>query len=271
MDDYVSMNKAAWEEAFAVSVNGFGEHDAERLATEETPFLDAPVAAALRAMNLAGKEIGHFCCNNGRELLNAVKLTGAGGGVGFDIAENILAQARDNARKAGLPCTFVQGDVMVTSAAYRERFDCVLVLVGGLCWMEDAGAFFRRAADALRPGGRLLVYEIHPVSDMLAVPEDACFDPQEPKKLAYSYFKSEPFVDNYGMGYVAGKAYESKPFVSFNHTLGEIVTGVAAAGLTLESLAEYDYDVSGNFGELSGQGLPLTYLLVARKERFVAE
>ena len=149
---------------------------------------------------------------------------------------------------------------------YANQFDLVLVTIGALCWMEQLQPFFAKAAQCLKPGGTLLVYEIHPVADMFAVPDEAAYDPQDPAKILYSYFRQEPFVDNFGMGYLAGKAYESKPFVSFSHTLGELLTAIAQNGLRLTRLTEFDHDVSGNTQALTGKGIPLSYLLLARKD-----
>lgn len=265
MNSIPETNKAAWEEAFSLRVNGFGDNHAQRLQTEPFPFLQPVFIHAVRSMRLEGASIGHFCCNNGRELMSLVKNTHAAEGVGFDIAANILAQARGIAAQTGIPCTFVEGDVCETAIGYPARFDLLLVTIGALCWMEHVDVFFQRTAECLKPGGRLLVYEIHPVSDMFALPEESSFDSQNPTKIVNSYFRKEPFEDCLGMGYLAGKTYESKPFISFNHTLGEIVTGIAQNGLVIEKLTEFDHDIGGNTEALEGMGVPLSYLLIARK------
>ena len=133
MKETASANKAAWEEAFDKRSPDFGLTHAKRLQTESWPFVDKPMADAVRAMALRGCSVAQFCCNNGRELMSVVKNTGAREGVGFDIAGNILAQARAIATEAGIPCTFVEGDVCEAPAAYENRFDLLLVTVGALC------------------------------------------------------------------------------------------------------------------------------------------
>lgn len=259
------MNKAAWEEAFDRRQPGYGETVAARLRGESWPFLHGPVVDALAEINLRGGSVAQFCCNNGRELMSAVLGTGAAEGVGFDIAGNIVAQARGIAAEAGIPCTFVEGDVCEASAAYENRFDLVLVTVGALCWMEKLEVFFASAAGCLKPGGRLMVHESHPVASMFAVPQEDAFDPADPARLCYSYFRREPFVDTYGMVYISGEPYASKPFTSFAHTMGETVTAAALCGLRVLRLSEYNTDLGGDTEALAGKGIPLSFLLLAEK------
>src|SRR3712207_9168755 len=47
-------------------------------------------------------------------------------------------------------------------------------------WIEDVGAWMRCAAAALRPGGRLVLVEIHPLYAMVAAAE-------EPLRLDFPY------------------------------------------------------------------------------------
>ena len=265
MKETVIANKAAWEEAFDKRSPDFGLTHAKQLQTERWPIVDKPMADAVHDMALRGGSVAHFCCNNGRELMSVVKNTGAREGVGFDIAGNILEQARAIAAETDIPCTFVKGDVCEAPATYENRFDLLLVTVGALCWMESLAPFFARVAACLKPGGQLLVHESHPVASMFAVPQEDAFDPADPAHIHYSYFRKEPFVDCYGMVYLTGGTYNSKPFTSFTHTLGEVVTAAAGSGLRIQRLTEYDTDLSGDAEPLDGKGIPLSYLLLAQK------
>jgi hypothetical protein len=67
------------------------------------------------------------------------------------------------------------------------------------------------------------------------------------------------------MSYLSGSAYESKPFTSFSHTMGDVVNSIIHSGITIARLQEFDTDVAGNNEPLSGKGIPLSYLLVATK------
>ena len=267
MNDYLSQNKAAWEEAFDRRINSFGEDHATRLQTERQPFLAPEVWDALSPLPLQGAHIAQFCCNNGRELMSLVRHTGARAGVGFDLAGNILAQARRIAGETGIPCTFVEGDVCQAPDSYHGQFDLILITIGALCWMKDLAPFFAKVYACLKPGGRMLLHDAHPVTAMFAVPQEEAFDPENPARLVYDYFRSDPFVDTYGMVYLAGQAYDSKPFTSFSHTLGSVVTHAVQNGLTIERLTEFSKDISDDTAVLDGLGIPLSYLFLARRPR----
>lgn len=54
--------------------------------------------------------------------------------------------------------------------------------------MQDLARFFEIVSSLLTAGGRLVIYETHPVLDM--------FEPhaEDPHRPAYSYFRTEPFI-----------------------------------------------------------------------------
>ena len=107
--------------------------------------------------------------------------------------------------------------------------------------------------------------EIHPCTNMLAVSGEDIFDEMNPTKIAWSYFKEEPFKDDYGMGYMVGKQYKSKVFTSFSYKMSDVINGVCQSGMNILELKEFDYDIGGEFGKLNGQGFPLSFLLSAKK------
>ena len=156
--DYIKDNKAAWEEAFAHKREGWGEENHTRLLRETLPFFCADVAAELRSMDFCGKDVAQFCCNNGRELLSLMRL-GAASGTGFDIAENIIAQANDTARKAGIHnCRFVARNILDIDKGYDGRFDFILFTIGAITWFEQLGPLFQKVSDCLKPGGMMLIH-----------------------------------------------------------------------------------------------------------------
>lgn len=260
---YVQENKAAWEEAFDHRHPGWGEANHERLLREELPFFCPDVAQVLRSMDLAGKDVAQFCCNNGRELLSLMQL-GPRSGTGFDIAENIVAQAAETAEKAGIGnCRFVACNILDMPGQYHGCFDFIFFTIGAITWFEDPAPLFQTVSRCLRPGGLLLIHDFHPVMNMLPMPGEPAFDAAHPDRIAYSYFRKEPWIENEGMGYMS-EQYASKTFTSFSHTLSAIVNAVCGAGLALTRLDEFDYDV-GLSDAYDGKGFPLSYLLTAEK------
>ena len=260
---YFNENKKAWEEAFEHKLPGWGEENYERLMNEHLPFLGPDLAKELEAMDFKGKTAAQFCCNNGRELLSLMQL-GAKEGYGFDIAENIIGQARDTAQKAGIDnCRFTACNILEIPEEYNNRFDFVMFTIGAITWFEDLEQLFSKVADCLRPGGILLIHDYHPLMNMLAMPGEPAFDEKHLNQIAYSYFRKEPWIENEGMGYMS-EQYVSKTFTSFSHTMSDIINAVCFSKMNVCKLNEYDYDI-GLTEAYDKKGFPLSFLLIAQK------
>lgn len=262
--NYIKKNKEAWEEAFARRAEGWGEDIKERWESEEYPFLQEMLISELESHDLKDKTIAHFCCNNGRELMSLMKF-GAEVGIGFDIAENMVAFANMTAEEIGINCTFVATDILAIDEKYHDSFDYIFITVGALDWFADLSAFFKKVSQCLKEDGWLIINESHPVINMLAAKGESNYDEKIPNKLVNSYFKDEPWVENEGMYYMTERPYASKTFYSYSHTFAQIINSISQNGLDLKKLSEHSYDISDLFSELNDTGIPLSYVLVCQK------
>ena len=183
----ISTHKQAWEEAFEHRHEGWGDDMAQRLGSEELPYLQECFRQALRDLDLKGKSIAQFCCNNGREILSAMQL-GAAKGVGFDIAENMIEHGRKVARQAKIPCEFAACNIMEIGAEYDGAFDLIFFTIGAITWFQDLEALFQVAARCLKPGGTLLIHDFHPFINMLPLPGEEPFDPEKPDRVGLLLF-----------------------------------------------------------------------------------
>lgn len=92
------------------------------LLNEQLRFLCPDVVAEPKKMDLKGNSVAQICCNNGRVLLSFMQLE-ANSGVGFDIAENIINQATDTAKKAGIDtCAFISRIILGIDEQYDNSF-----------------------------------------------------------------------------------------------------------------------------------------------------
>lgn len=263
--NYIQDNKAAWEGSFANRTNQWGDDNYLKLQNETLPFFHPDVKAKLKELDFAGKAVAQFCCNNGRELLSLSHL-GIARGVGFDIAENILEQARHTAKHAGIDtCEFVATSILEIPQSYHEQFDYVLITIGALCWFEDLALFFEQVAKCLKPGGQVIISEGHPFLDMIPVPGDEGYDPDNLNKVVFSYFRTEPWIENKGMGYMGDRSGVSKTFTSFSHTMSERINAMATHGIYVTELHEYDYEIGSLAPMYSHKGMPLSYIMLAKK------
>ena len=217
----------------------------------------------LKKIDFNGKTIAQFCCNNGRELLAMMQLNPSYG-VGFDIAENIIEQAKDTARKANIAkCDFVATNIFDIDVSYDNKFDFIFFTIGAITWFKDLSLLFEKVSKCLKSNGLMLINDFHPFMNMLPLPGEDEFDEANLNKLIYSYFRKEPWIENNGMGYMTPQ-YESKTFMSFSHTLSDIVNSTVTAGMAIKRLSEYNYDV-GLTNAYDNKGYPLSYILLAQK------
>jgi len=265
MEKYVAGNKEAWEEAFDHRDPSWGADIVQRVREEEYPFFYEDLKAVLKGLPTEGAVIGQFCCNNGRELLSLVKSGKAARGIGFDIAENQVAFAREKAAELELPCAFEAINIYDIGDQYKEMFDIVLITIGALCWFKDLNRFFEIVAECMKTGSTMVIHECHPCVNMIAAEGEDEYDAAHRLECKYSYFDNV-WTGNDGIYYMTKKEYPSKTFTDFTHSMGEIITGMCSNGLVVTGLQEYDYDISEGFSGAEKQGFPLSMIITGRKD-----
>lgn len=255
-------NRLTWDAATAAHNShkrdqaGFLRDGGTTLFDEEVHLLlgtgpEGPALADILARGatpLAGKRLLHAPCNAGQDTLSLARL--GADVVGVDISPVAIASATELSTASGVPGRFACADVydwLPAAAAAGERFDLVFMTYGALIWMSDLGALFAGFAAVLRPGGRLVGLEFHPMVLMY----------DEEGRLAYPYGGGDYVLSPAGVGdYVAasGAALAPSGFVDgvadfanpnasheFSWGIGDVVTATLGAGLALEALREYPY------------------------------
>jgi SAM-dependent methyltransferase len=263
--DYAERNREAWNEVAPIHRKARGVDLRKEVRRDSFNALDDTVRQALERVGVAGRRVAHLCCNNGRELISIMKM-GASSGVGFDISDRFIAEAQELATLSGAQCDFVRTNVLEIGRDYDETFDLLVITVGALCWIHDLDELFAVVGRLLCPGGHLVISELHPCTDMMALRSDAEYDADDELRIAFSYFRTEPWIDHDGLDYVGGTTYDGKSSISFPHTLSETISAIAANGLTILEFREYAHDIANSFAHLEKYGkLPLSYSLLARK------
>lgn len=192
----------------------------------------------ISAEELAGKSVLQLCCNNGIDLLS-VKKQGAGRCVGIDGAEQFIAQAQQLAALAGeTDMEFYTHNVYQLPERFQGCFDYVMLTVGVIYWMPDLAAFMQVCADLLRPGGKLLMEDIHPVVNM--------YEEGEPSYLNTSYFDQTPYEDSSGLDYFTGQSYQAISNYWYQHSLADVMQAGLRSGLELRWFDEVAQNI-GNY------------------------
>lgn len=264
MDERTEANRANWEERAAVHPDTEFYDVASFLDGDST--LRSVELAALDDRVDAGTRLCHLMCHIGLDTLSWARKGATVTGV--DFSPTALETARALAADAGLDdrATFVESDVYDAPSAVSGAFDVVVATYGVLVWLEDIGAFADVAADLLAPGGTFLLVDGHPLSH--AIGDDGT--------LASDYFREAPcHVDQSGTYADPDAEFEHTETYQWSHTLGEVVTAVADAGLRVEALTEYPYTHFEKFDGLverdgwwepgEGAELPLLFSLEASR------
>lgn len=261
----IAMNREAWNAAMPHHERARGDRLREgfrdpAFTTLERGPCDVPLRALLASLPLQGARIAQLQCNNGRELLSLM-LYGAAEGVGFDLSDAAIAQARELAAISGRRCTFVQTAVEDIGHEHDGRFDFIYISEGALLWIPDLRRYFAAVARLLVPGGRLVIYDQHPLTFMFD-----CGDPATPLAPRRSYFDRGPVTYRGGLDYYGNTDYDGPTACEFHPTLGEILTAMAEQGLVLRQLQELPFDMVSGFEAFEQAGkLPLSFLLLAQR------
>ncbi|WP_052675835.1 class I SAM-dependent methyltransferase [Paenibacillus sp. IHBB 10380] len=260
---YTKSNREAWNEVNPIHQKHNPINLKEVFQTKGFSTLDEHITDTFRRLGLQGKRAAQLCCNNGRELLSLVNL-GAQSGTGFDISDHAIEEAKELAETSGLPCTFVRTDVYDIDSTHVNQYDLMYISIGALTWLPDLHKFFGIASTLLKKDGMLVIYEMHPLLNMLAMEDEPEFE--DPLKIAFSYFKSDPWIANTGIDYVGNTTYESQTNYSFSHTLASIFNAVIQSGINITEYEEHQHDISCIYTDVEKEGkFPMSYTLIGKK------
>lgn len=180
--------------------------------------------------DLNGRQVLHLQCHFG---LDTLSLARRGAEVtGLDFSGAAIAEARELAARAGLAAAFIEADVYEAAGKISNPANLVFTSFGVLGWLPDLQRWARVIASCLRPGGELVLAEFHPVVWMF----DDAFS-----RVAYSYFKRGPIEEVSSGTYADKGAPVSLASLSWNFSLGEVLTALMDAGLRITHFQEYDF------------------------------
>lgn len=213
--------------------------------------LDDYQAAALG--EVTDQRLLHLQCANGDESLS---LAAQGAHVvGVDISEVAIEAANRTAEGSGLDAAFLAADVYALPPDLTG-FDLVYAGAGAVCWLPDLDRWARVVAGCLRPGGRFVLYEHHPVWEALSVTA---------KGLAANtnYFGQRDAADRGDPAKHLDGVVSGADFQSFVWPVADVVTALIEAGLVIDRLEEYPQpSMYEGLGERA-DWLPGTYLVSA--------
>lgn len=202
-----------------------------------TPLEEAALARATGAdlaaplVGVAGLDVLHLQSHIG---VDGVVMARAGARVTCaDYSATALGRAQDLAAQAGVTIETVETDARDLPSSLHGRFDVVYATIGAICWIDDLDLWMRQVSVALRPGGVLVMVELHPAYQM--------FDSLSPDTVCdFAYGGGVGFTYTGTGSYADPTAINESTTTSFAHSIADVVMSGLRAGLTLEHLEEHD-------------------------------
>jgi SAM-dependent methyltransferase len=149
-----------------------------------------------------------------------------------DFSATALRRVRELATACGVEVDTVESDSRALPQSLHGRFDIVYVTVGAICWIDDLDRWMRQVTLALRPGGRLVMVEIHPLLQM--------FEARVPELVVDFPYGGGGSSTWTGSGtYADPESTIESTTTCYAHAVADIVMGALRAGLRTELLREH--------------------------------
>ena len=217
--------------------------------------------------DIKDKKILHLQCHFGQDSISLSRL---GAKVtGIDLSDKAIEAAKDLAAKCGTDTEFIVSDVYDLPNVLHQKFDIVYTTYGTIGWLPDLHKWAEVVSHFLKPGGKLIFVEFHPVVWMYD--NDFTF-------VQYSYFNDKQIIETNEGTYADRTADVANEEVSWNHSLSEVLTSLLGENLQLQSFQEYNWSPYPCFRHIEeiekgkyqipqfGNKIPLVYSLVAEKK-----
>ena len=262
-NDYIQLNKASWNEKT--------ESHYTSDFYDNTSFINGRNSLNSIERDLLGdvngKKILHLQCHFGQDTLSLQRIGATVTGV--DFSEAAITKAKQLNDELNLSDNFICCDLYsLPEYLQNEKFDIVFTSYGTIGWLPDIDKWATIVAHYLKPDGRFIFAEFHPVIWMY----DNDF-----KKITYSYFQEEAIIETETGSYASRESGEPFTTITWNHSIGEVVTALTKQGLKITHLQEYDYSPYNCLSYLTesepgkyrikdlGKMVPMVYSLVATK------
>jgi SAM-dependent methyltransferase len=200
--------------------------------------------------DVRGKRLLHLMCHIGLDTLS----WGRRGAIvtGLDFSRTALDTAVSLAGRAGIDSArFVAAEIGdAVRALAGKTFDVVYTGTGVMQWIPDIESWARMVAALVAPGGFFYIAEYHPLPDGFDIVDG------EVRGLRHGYLDHGPWAEQGDGSYTGPAETSANTFIKWNHHIGSVVNALAAAGLRIEFLHEYDFTDAPFHGlERGGDGL----------------
>ncbi|MBG6128582.1 2-polyprenyl-3-methyl-5-hydroxy-6-metoxy-1,4-benzoquinol methylase [Aquimarina sp. EL_43] len=227
LHNYFETNKQTWNKKVDIHARS-DFYDIEAFKRGKTSLKQYELEAL---GDVSGKSLLHLQCHFGQDTLSWSRLGAKCTGV--DLSEKGIELAKSLNAELGLDAKFICCNVLDTSEYIKDKFDIVFTSYGVIGWLPDLKPWGKMIAERLKPGGVFYIVEFHPIVWM--------FDYLEEKPIMkYGYHQKDVIYEEYQGTYANPESNMISKEYGWNHGLGEVVSSLTEAGLTIEYLNEYD-------------------------------
>lgn len=203
-----------------------------------------------------GQTVLNLMGSNGIKAVAMAKLGAQA--IVVDLSEESARYARELAETAGVPLRYVVADVLElkNEPSWREQADIILMERGILHYFVDLLPLMAVVFSLLKPGGRFVLQDFHPVSTKLIHSKG------KKHKVDGNYFDQGIHQTPVATSKYMSKEDQATPqYVNQRRwALGEIVTSVASVGFVIKQLEESPNEKKDD------EGIPKLFTLVAEKK-----
>lgn len=262
-NNYIEINRQSWN-------NRTDTHLKSEFYDLEG-FLNGRTSLNSIELNLLGdvtdKTILHLQCHFGQDTISLNRLGAEVTGV--DLSDKAIESARQIANDTHSTANFICCDIYDLENHLDKKFDIVFTSYGTIGWLPDLNKWGKLISNFLKPNGKFVFVEFHPVVWMF----DENFE-----KIDYNYFNTEPIVETEIGTYADRDADISQSYVTWNHSISEVLGGLINNGLELITMEEYDYSPYNCFNKTIeiepkkfriahlDNKIPMVYAVVAKKK-----
>lgn len=232
--DYININKSTWNNKVDVHIDsefydmeGFLQGKST-LNTIELELLG----------NVKGKKVLHLQCHFGQDTMTFSRMGAKATGV--DLSDKAIERAREINEKLNLDASFVCCDIYDAPNHLNEQFDIIFTSYGTIGWFPDLDKWAKVISQLLKPGGKFVMADFHPVVWM--------FD-NDFKEIFYNYFNTEAIIEDETGTYADREAEIANQTITWNHPTSELLNALITNGLELNSFNEFDYSPYNCFNE----------------------
>ncbi len=224
---YFETNKQTWDEKVGIHAES-DFYDMETFKKGETSLKSYELDALT---DVSGRSLLHLQCHFGQDTLSWSRMGAKCTGV--DLSEKAIELAKQLNTELNQNAEFICCNVLDTSKYVKDQFDIIFTSYGVIGWLPDLKPWGKMIAERLKPGGIFYIVEFHPIVWM--------FDYLEEKPIMkYGYHQKDVIYEEYEGTYANTNSTMISKEYGWNHGLGEVISALSEAGLTIESLKEYD-------------------------------